>query len=92
MENKFVDGLFCNEKKDWMDANLGFTSKFIEYYKNNCDSKGNLRVVIAKSQNTGKQYAKLNDWKPQETFVRTEEGKIEVEQEEDEIDTMSIPF
>ena len=49
MENKFVDGLFVNDKKnapDFINAKLGITPKFIEYYNNNCDAKGNLRIDI----------------------------------------------
>ena len=92
MENKFVDGLFCNDKLDWMDANLGFTPRFIEYYNANKDEKGNLRITLAKSKKTGKQYAKLNDWKPSEKFVKNEDGSLGTEEVEDELNIQEIPF
>ena len=66
-EKKFVDGLFVNDiskAPDFYDAKLGFTSKFIEFYNNNCDSKGNLRIDI-KTSKGGKQYAEKDDWKPE---------------------------
>ncbi len=66
MENKFVDGLFVNDKKnapDFINAKLGITPKFIEYYNNNCDAKGNLRIDI-KTAKSGKQYAEKDDWTP----------------------------
>lgn len=67
MENKFVDGLFVNDKKnapDFINAKLGITPKFIEYYNNNCDAKGNLRIDI-KTAKSGKQYAEKDNWKPE---------------------------
>lgn len=96
MENKFVDGLFVNRREnapEFLIANLSFNQKFIDYLKGNFNAKGYVNIDVLKSKE-GKLYAKLNDWKPAETFVRTEEGKIEVDSypEEDEIRTENIPF
>lgn len=101
-EKKFVDGLFVNDKgnaPEFINAKLGITPKFIEYYNNNCDAKGNLRIDI-KTAKSGKQYAELNDWKPQ-TDAKVDNGLPNVDMygnealdldKESEINVDEIPF
>jgi hypothetical protein len=97
MEKKFIDGLFVNDKKnapDWVNAKLVVTPKFIEFYNNNCDAKGNLRFDIKTAKDTGKQYAELDTWQPtgdQEKFVK--DGiTLKVEPRDDGINIENIPF
>jgi len=93
-EKKFIDGLFVNDKSkapEFVNAKLAITPKFIEFYNNNCNAKGNLKFDIKTSKN-GRQYAELDTWQPEEKFVRNEEGQIEVEEVEEEINVNQIPF
>lgn len=99
--NLFVDGLFVNRREnapDFVIASLSFNQKFIDYLKANSNMKGYCNVDVLKSKD-GKLYAKLNDWKPEEKFVRTPEGKLNVEErldeikeEQDSIKVENIPF
>lgn len=96
-EAKFVDGLFVNRREnspEFLIASLSFNQKFIDYLKGNFNSKGYCNVDVLKSKE-GKLYAKLNDWQPksEETFVRTEQGELDVDNfQEEEIRTENIPF
>jgi len=99
LEKKFVQGLFINDKgnaPDWVNAKLAITPQFIEFYNNNCDAKGNLRFDIKTAKETGKQYAELDTWKPEEKFIKSEDGKLGVEEREEDIEedinVDSIPF
>jgi len=96
MENevKFVDGLFCNDKPEWMSAKLGITPKFIEFYNENKNEKGNLTIDVMTSQKTGKQYAKLNDFVPKEkdAFTKKEDGSIGTSNPLDDISVDQISF
>lgn len=73
MEQKFVDGLFVNRREqapDFVIANLSFNEKFINYLKSNMNAKGYVNVDVLKSKE-GKLYAKLNDFKPDNTELKT---------------------
>lgn len=92
MENKFVSGLFVSKREnspDFVKANLSFNEKFIDYLKENFNAKGYVNIDILESKD-GKLYGKLNDWKPQEKFVKKEDGSLGVEEQEEEI--RNIPF
>lgn len=94
MENKFVDGLFVNRREnapDFVISNLSFNEKFIDYLKSNFNAKGYVNVDVLKGKE-GKLYAKLNDWKPSEKFVKNEDGKLDVEEVEDDLNIQEIPF
>jgi hypothetical protein len=94
MENKFVDGLFINRREnapDFLISSLSFNEKFIEYLKSNFNAKGWCNIDVLKSKE-GKLYAKLNDWKTSEKFVKNEDGKLDVEEVEDELNVQDIPF
>lgn len=101
MENKFVDGLFVSRREnapDYVISNLSFNQKFIDFLQAKFNAKGYVNIDLMKSKE-GKLYAKLNDWKPQETFVK-KDGKIEIEDIEktygehleDDIRVENIPF
>jgi len=93
MEKEFIDGLFVNDKSkapSFIDAKLGITPKFIEYYNKNCDAKGNLKIDI-KTANSGKQYAEKDTWKPEQQNNTPNEPKPEPVDTSD-IDTDRIPF
>ena len=93
MENKFVDGLFVKRSEkapDFLITSLSFNDKFLKYLENNFNAKGWCNVDIMKSK-TGTLYAKLNDWKPEERFVKNEDGSLGTEEVED-IKVENIPF
>ena len=92
--NLFVDGLFVSRRENALDfviSNLSFNEKFIDYLKSNFNQKGYVNIDILKSKE-GKLYAKLNDWKPSEKFVKNEDGSLGTEEVEDEININKIPF
>lgn len=92
--NLFVNGLFVSRREnapDFVLSSLSFNEKFIDYLKSNFNQKGYVNIDILKSKE-GKLYAKLNDWKPSEKFVKNEDGKLDVEEVEDEININNIPF
>jgi len=102
MEQKFIKGLFTSRREnapDFVIANLSFkTEQFIEWLKENTNAKGYVNVDVLRSKEGG-VYSKLNDWKPEEKFVRTPEGTVNVEErldekydEQDSIKIDSIPF
>jgi len=106
MENqpKFVDGLFVSRREnapEFVKSNLSFlASKFKAFLDENVNDKGFVNIDLLLSKE-GKLYAKLNDWKPSETFVKKESGSIGTEQVmetfdgkvvEDDINVDNIPF
>ena len=95
MENKFIQGLFTSRRDnspEFVKANLSFrTEQFIKWLKANTNDKGYCNVDILESKE-GKLYAKLNDWKPSEKFVKNEDGSLETEEVEDELNIQNIPF
>ena len=68
-EIKFVKGLFCNERKgapDFVRAKFSINvDSFIEFAQANKNEKGYLNFDILEAK-SGKDYAKVNDWKPQQ--------------------------
>lgn len=94
MENKFVDGLFVNRREnapDFLKASLSFNERFIDYLKSNFNAKGYCNIDLKESK-TGKLYAQLNDWKPEERFVKKEDGSIGVEERDKYVaDKMEFP-
>ena len=94
MENTFVNGLFVSRREnapDFVISSLSFNDKFIDYLKSNFNAKGYTNIDILKSKE-GKLYAKLNDWKPSEKFVKNKDGKLDVEEVEEEFDASNVPF
>lgn len=93
-EKKFIDGLFTSRRDsapEFVVANLSFkTEKFIEWLKQNTNSRGYCNVDVKRSRD-GVLYSELNEWKPQEQFVNTPNG-IETKEREEEIDISKIPF
>jgi hypothetical protein len=85
-EKKFITGLFTSRREnapDFVLANLSFkTEQFIEWLKENTNAKGYVNVDLLSSKD-GKPYAKLNEWKPTESFVKNEDGSIGVEVQDD---------
>lgn len=95
-EKKFIDGLFTSRREnapEFVLANLSFkTERFIEWLKNNTNSRGYCNVDIKRSK-TGTLYADINEWKPQEGYIKNEDGSIGVKKREDEeIRVEDIPF
>jgi hypothetical protein len=66
-EIKFVQGLFFNERKnapDFVRAKMSISvDRFIEFAQENKNEKGYLNFDILEAK-SGKDYAKVNDWKP----------------------------
>jgi len=102
MENKFISGAFVSRKDtapEFVITDISFNEKFIEYYNEHKNEKGYLNTQLKRSGSTGKLYLDLNDWKPQEHFVKNQDGTIGVEEvedkvieAEDEIKVENIPF
>lgn len=95
MENKFVGGLFTSRREnapDFIVANLSFkTDVFIDWLKNNTNAKGYCNVDI-KTSRDGKPYAVINDWKPDDRFVKNEDGSLGTEDVDEEINVSNVPF
>lgn len=95
MEEKFIKGLFAGRREqapEFVKANLSIkTEEFIEWLKGHTNSKGYCQIDILESK-TGSLYAKHNDWKPEERFVKNEDGSLGVEDREYDIDLSSVPF
>jgi len=92
-EKKFVTGCFVSRRDsapDFVKANLSFNEKFIEYLKENFNSKGYVNIDLKESKE-GKLYLDLNDWQPtgdQEKLVK--EGiEIKVEPRDNMMDALS---
>lgn len=85
-EQNFITGLFTSRREnapDFLLASLSFkTEPFIDWLKNNTNAKGYCNIDLLKSKE-GKPYSKLNDWKPNESFVKKEDGTIGVVEEID---------
>ena len=95
-EKKFIDGLFTSRREnapEFVIANLSFkTERFIEWLKNNTNSRGYCNIDIKKNRN-GVLYSDVNEWKPSgdtEQFIK-DGNNIKVEKRE-EIDVSQIPF
>jgi len=88
-EKKFIDGLFTSRREsapEFVLANLSFkTEKFIEWLKQNTNSRGYCNVDVKRSRG-GVPYSELNEWKPQEQFVKNEDGSLGTKDVEEEID------
>jgi len=95
-EKKFIDGLFTSRREsapEFVLANLSFkTEKFIEWLKANTNGRGYCNVDVKRSRD-GVLYSELNEWKPQESFIKNEDGSIGTKEVEDEeIRVENIPF
>lgn len=99
MSKEFIDGLFVNQRREnapeFVKGSLSIAvDKFIPYLQAKANAKGYVNIDLLESQE-GNLYAKLNDWKPTEKFVKNDEGKIGVEkemEEGEEINMNNIPF
>ena len=95
-EPKYIKGLFTSRREqapDFLLASLSIkTEQFIEWLKGHTNARGYVNIDVLKSKE-GQVYSKLNDWKPQEHFVKNQDGTIGVEEvEDDEIKIEDIPF
>lgn len=96
MEKIFANGLNFkrpNEKApEFVKGSLSIkTDEFITFLKAN-SVNGWVNLDLKESQG-GKLYFELNTWQPKEKFVKNDEGKIGVEEDDEEIDTpKNIPF
>lgn len=85
---KFIDGLFTSRREsapEFVVANLSFkTEKFIEWLKQNTNSRGYCNVDIKRNRD-GVLYSEVNEWKPKE-----ESNSQESQQEEIQVE--NIPF
>lgn len=65
---KFIDGLFIGDTSNapsFVKGKLSINvAKFVAYVQENQNEKGYVNIDILESRDSGKQYAKLNDWKP----------------------------
>lgn len=92
----FANGLSFkrpNEKApEFVKGSLSIkTDEFIDFLKAN-SVNGWVNLDLKESQG-GKLYFELNTWQPKEKFVKNDEGKIEVEEvDEEEIKVKNIPF
>ena len=93
MEKQFVEGLFTSRREnapDFVLANLSFkTDRFIEWLKNNTNSRGYCNIDVKRSKN-GTIYSELNDWKPQEQSQNN--NNFTIPEDTQEIQSDSIPF
>lgn len=93
MEKQFVEGLFTSRREnapDFVLANLSFkTDRFIEWLKNNTNSRGYCNIDVKRSKN-GTIYSELNDWKPQEQSQSNDNFKIP--EDTQEIQSDNLPF
>ncbi|MDA3803167.1 MAG: hypothetical protein PF488_04760 [Patescibacteria group bacterium] len=83
MENNLVNGLFAKKRDnapDFVIANLSFNESIIDWLKNNFNEKGWCNADLLISKNTGKMYAKKNDWKPNAEQTNTQSSVNEVQQ------------
>ena len=88
-EKKFIDGLFTSRREsapEFVVANLSFkTEKFIEWLKQNTNSRGYCNVDIKRNRD-GVLYSEVNEWKPKE------ESNSQESRQEEEIEVSQIPF
>lgn len=97
MDNKkFIDGLFTSRRDncpEFVIANLSFkTEKFIKWLQENTNDRGYCNVDVKRNRE-GVLYSDVNEWKPQEGFVKNEDGSIGTQEREDEdIRVENIPF
>ena len=95
-QKKFIDGLFTSRREnapEFVVANLSFkTERFIEWLKQNTNGRGYCNVDIKRNRE-GVLYSDVNEWKPQEGFVKEADGSIGIkEREDEEIRVENIPF
>lgn len=97
---KFVTGAFVTRRDnspDFIKANISFSEKFIDYLKENFNSRGYVNLDLKESKE-GKLYLDLNDWQPsgdKEQLIK-DNGQVKVVNREeignDDIDISNIPF
>lgn len=92
MENKYIDGLFLEQKKDnqpeFVKGKISINiEKFIPYLKANAKEQKWVNLDLLQSKD-GRLYLKLNDWKPK---FATETERIASEDLET-IDISDLPF
>lgn len=67
MENKLVDGLYVDKPSesapDFVKGKISINAKLIDFYNAHKNDAGYVNIDILESKG-GKYYAKLNDFKP----------------------------
>ena len=78
---KFIDGLFIGDTSNAPEFVKGKLSinvaKFVAYIQANQNEKGYVNIDILESRDSGKLYAKLNDWKPTGGQQKSEPKQME---------------
>lgn len=73
---KFIDGLFIvdtSNAPEFIKGKLSINvAKFVAYVQANQNEKGYVNIDILESRDSGRLYAKLNDWKPNGEQQRSE--------------------